>query len=174
MWANTPNEEQVKSSKPKPRDPSPEELIDESSRESIQADIEKDDTPNTSFEQDSSISIEDPPKRRRGRPKKAQSATPQSQNPRQRSGSVQASSKPKSTSSAAKPGVPSRKPKLAVVPETQVDVSAVEEADEVDEIDMERRPRQGSILPQSVTRPSFGVVLAASGLILANFQERPV
>jgi hypothetical protein len=171
--ANTPNEEQVKSNKPKPRDPTPEELTDESSRETIQADIEKDDTTNTSIEQESSISIENPPKRARGRPKKSQSATPQPLNPRQRSRSAQPPSKPKSTPSTAKSGVPSRKPKLAVVPETQVNVSTVEETDEFDEIVLDQRPRQGSILPQSVIRPSFGVFLAMSKLTLADPQKRP-
>jgi hypothetical protein len=166
--ANYPNEDQVKRNKPKPLDPSPEELTDESSHESVQADIVNDDTPNTSIEEESSISIESPPKRARGRPKKAQSATPQPQNPRKRSSSVQPTSKTKSTPSATKPGVPGRKPKMAVVPETQANISTVEEVDEVDEIDLAPRPRQGSALPQSVRKPSFEVFLAGPKLILAN------
>ena len=45
---------------------------------------------------------------------------------------------------------------MEVVPETQVDMSVVEEEDEVDEIDFAPRPRQSSVLSNSVmggTRP---------------------
>ena len=49
-------------------------------------------------------------------------------------------------------GVRGRKPKLAVVPETQMDISVVEEVDEIEEVELAPRPRQGSILPASADR----------------------
>ena len=52
-----------------------------------------------------------------------------------------------------------RKPKLAVVPETQVEVSILEEEeeDEVEEIEAAPRRRQGSVLPPSMTRKAYEV-----------------
>jgi hypothetical protein len=77
----------------------------------------------------------------------------------------QSAQKPKprarSTQPKAKPtpqtkGVKGRKPKLAVVPETQVEVSIVEEEeDEVEEI--APRKRQGSVLPANMTRKAYEV-----------------
>jgi hypothetical protein len=115
----------------KEKDPTPE-LTEESSMDSIQeveADISM-----TSIE-DSFIQ-QSAPKKPRGRPAKTEKT------------------KVKSTPQPTK-GVRGRKPKLAVVPETQVEVSIVEEeSEEVDEIEMAPRPRQGSVLPASMTRKS--------------------
>ena len=71
-----------------------------------------------------------------------------------------------------------RKPKLAVVPETQVEeeVSVIEEVEEEEEEEVEfvAKPRQGSIVPASVTKkPSFEVCpLNGSVLMLASGQEQ--
>jgi hypothetical protein len=71
--------------------------------------------------------------------------------------------------------VKGRKPKLAVVPETQVEeVSVVVEEEEEEEVEFVAGPRQGSILPSSVARkPSFEVCHQESVvLILASCEEQ--
>jgi len=143
-----------KSKSTKPREPSPEELTEESSLESIQS---QNDSPNTSLEdieEESSISIvEQKPNKQRGRPRKSTNATPKPAKPPAKSTSAQPAKTKSAPLSAAKGpsagGVRGRKPKLAVVPETQVDISVVEE---VDEVEFAPRPRQESILPASVVR----------------------
>lgn len=117
----------------KERDPTPE-LIEESSVDSIQeveAEISVTSIENSFIQQSAQ-------KKPRGRPAKTEQT------------------KVKSTPQPTK-GVRGRKPKLAVVPETQVEVSIVEEEEEVDEIEMAARPRQGSVLPASTTRKSHEV-----------------
>jgi hypothetical protein len=135
-------------------------LSEESSRDSIQIGSDDDNTPNTSIEEESSIE-EKPVRKARGRHPKSVSATPQPQpNPRARSASAQPSAtKSKPAPSTAKTGVRGRKPKLSAVPETQVDdISDVEdEEDGVDDIELAPRPRQASILPQSVTKKASEV-----------------
>ena len=145
--------DESKSKKSKPREPTPEDLTEESSRDSI---VESEiDTSNTSIEEESSISIEQP-KKARGRPPKS---TPQQSQKPPRARSVSVQPKVKSTpSSTAKPGVRGRKPKLSVVPETQMDISVVEEVDEIEEVELAPRPRQGSILPASVMRKTSSEV----------------
>lgn len=139
--------DESKSKKTKPREPTPEDLTEESSRDSI---VESEiDTSNTSIEEESSISI-DLPKKARGRPPKS---TPQQSQKTPRARSVSVQPKVKSTpSSTAKTGVRGRKPKSSVVPETQMGISVVEEVDEIEEVELAPRPRQGSILPASVMR----------------------
>lgn len=168
------DKEPVKSRKSKVREPTPD-LVEESSRESIQVESDVDNTPDTSIEEESSIE-EKPVKKARGRAQKSVSATPQPQpKPRARSVSAQPSAtKVKATPTTASTGVRGRKPKLSAVPETQVDeISIVEEEDEVDDIELAPRPRQGSILPQSVTRKVSEVCLQLSWLTLATDKEGP-
>jgi hypothetical protein len=137
----------------KQRDPSPEELAsEESSLESIHIDTSLD-TPNTSIDSlESSMSV--PPPKKRGRPAaKSASATPQQvapAKPRARSTSAQPVARAKAVAS----GVKGRKPKLAVVPETQqMEVSVVQEEDEDEQVEFVAKPaRQGSILPASITK----------------------
>lgn len=118
------------------RDPTPE-LAEESSMDSIQQ--EEADTSITSI--DESFIQQSAQKKPRGRPSKA----------------VQ-QSKVKSTPQPK--GVRGRKPNPAVVPETQIEVSVIEEEeveDEVDEIEAAPRRRQGSVLPASMTRKAYEV-----------------
>src|SRR5271154_3507079 len=141
----------------KHRSPTPEILSEESSLDSIQLNPQgnDDNTPNTSLEWfETSISEPAPPKKR-GRPPKSASATPQTQaKPRARSTSAQ----PAGSGSKAAPGVKGRKPKLAVVPETQVEEVSVVTEEEEEVVEFVTGPRQGSILPASVARkPSFEV-----------------
>lgn len=150
--AKPADKEPVKSKKSKVREPTPE-LEEESSRDSIQVESDVGNTPDTSIEEESDVE-EIPVKKARGRPQKSVSATPQPQpKPRARSVSAQPSAtKIKATPTTASTGVRGRKPKLCAVPETQVDeISVVEEEEEVDDIELAPRPRQGSILPQAVT-----------------------
>ena len=150
--------EDDKPKKTKQREPTPEELTEETTFDSVESEH---DTPNTSIDEESSISMEKPIKPR-GRPRKSISATPQPKEPRTQSAQPK---KVKSTpsSSAVKPaaGVRGRKPKLSVVPETQMEISIFEGVDEVEDVELVElvtRPRQGSILPASVTRKaSFDV-----------------
>jgi hypothetical protein len=149
-----PSDKATKSKKSKVLEPTPE-LSEESSKDSIQIVSDDDNTPNTPIEEEDSIE-EKPVQKARGRPPKSVSATPQPRpKPRARSVSAQPSAtKSKPAPSTAKTGVRGRKPKLSAVPETQVDdISVVEEdEEEVDDIELAPRPRQGSILPQSVTK----------------------
>ena len=69
--------------------------------------------------------------------------------PRARSSSAQPKPKAKATPQQTK-GVKGRKPKLAVVPETQVEYSVEEDVEEVEEVAPRRR--QGSVLPGNLTR----------------------
>ena len=117
----------------KQREPTPE-LTEESSIDSIQ-ELEAD-TSITSIEE--SFIQQSAQKKPRGRPPKTEQA------------------KVKSTPQPQTKGVKGRKPKLAVVPETQVEVSIIEE-EEVDEIEIAPRPRQGSVLPASMTRKAYEV-----------------
>jgi len=142
--------DESKSKKSKPREPTPEDLTEESSRDSIaQSEI---DTSNTSIEEEDSLILIDLPKKARGRVSKSTQKPP-----RARSVSVQP--KVKSTpSSTAKTGVRGRKPKLAVVPETQMNISVVEEVDEIEEVELAPRSRQGSVLPvYEMRKASFEV-----------------
>jgi hypothetical protein len=161
-----PSDKETKSKKSKVREPTPE-LSEESSKDSIQLGSDDDNTPNTSIEEESSVE-EKPVQKACGRPPKSVSATPQPQpKPRARSVSAQPSAtKAKPAPSTAKTGVRGRKPKLSAVPETQVDdISVVEEdEDEIDEIELAPRPRQGSILPQSVTKKLSEVYYLYRGL----------
>jgi hypothetical protein len=160
-----------KSKATKPCEPSPEELTEESSLDSIQS---QNDTSNTSLEdieEESSISIvEQKPTKQRGRPRKSTSATPKPAKPPAKSSSAQptkAKSAPSSTAKAPSAGgVRGRKPKLAVVPETQLDISV---AEEVDDVEFAPRPRQESILPASVVRKtSLEVCILSSTLTVAT------
>ena len=113
------------------------------------------------------------PPKKRGRPPKSASATPQPQaKPRARSTSAQPAGPERKTSA----GVKGRKPKLAVVPETQVEeISVVEEVEEEDEVEIVARPRQGSILAGSVARkPSLEVrrPRIEGVLIIASCEEQ--
>jgi hypothetical protein len=112
----------------------------------VESDVEQ------SFEESSMT--EQPPKKARGRPRKSLSATPQPPKPRAKSASIQPPSKPQSAPSTAKTGVRGRKPKMAVVPETQQDISVVEEEDdEVQEVDFAPPPRQ-SVVPAASRKSS--------------------
>ena len=116
----------------KQREPTPE-LTEESSIDSIQ-ELEAD-TSITYIEE--SFIQQSAQKKPRGRPPKTEQA------------------KVKSTPQPQTKGVKGRKPKLAVVPETQIEVSIIEEEEEVDEIETAPRPRQGSVLPASMTRKAY-------------------
>ena len=95
-----------------------------------------------------SVSLEPAPKKR-GRLPKSASKTPQAHaKPRARSTSAQPASSSKTV------GVKGRKPKLAVVPETQLEEFSVIEEEEVEKPEIVARPRQGSILPASVAKKS--------------------
>jgi hypothetical protein len=145
--AKPSKEETTKPKKAKVREPTPE-LEEESSLESIQVESEIG-AADTSLEEEPSF--EEPVKRGRGRPPKSLSATPQAP-PRARSASAQPSVvKAKSTSTNT--GVRGRKPKLSIVPETQVDLSVVEE-DEVDEVEIAPK-RQGSVIPPALKKSSY-------------------
>lgn len=137
-----PSEEPKKT---KQRDPAPE-LTEESSIDSIQ-EVEAD-TSTTSI--DESFIQQSAQKKPRGRPPKTEQA------------------KVKSTPQPQTKGVKGRKPKLAVVPETQVEVSIIDDDDddEVDEIEMAPRPRQGSVLPASMTRKAYEVRYPKRGNLL--------
>jgi hypothetical protein len=132
------------------------ELTEESSIDSIQ-EVEAD-TSISSIEE--SFIQQSAQKKPRGRPTKVTKA--------------EQPSKVKATPLAK--GVKGRKPKLAVVPETQVEVSIVEEEEEeeeeVDEIEMAPRRRMGSVLPASMTRKAYEVwVLRGGCLIVATCEE---
>jgi hypothetical protein len=145
---------QEKPKKKKTKEPTPV-LVEESSLGSIEE--SEADMPDTSIDEESSV--EEPVKRGRGRPRKSLTATPQAP-PRARSTSVQPTSKaktapvkpPPSKAAPAHAGVPGRKHKLAVVPETQLEVSITEE-DEVEEVAVPQR-RQGSVIPAALTKKS--------------------
>ena len=62
-----------------------------------------------------------------------------------------------------------RKPKLAVVPETQVEEVSVVAEEEEEEVEFVAGPRQGSILPASVARkPSFEVCHPESAVLIIS------
>lgn len=161
----------TRSKKAKPREPTPEEITEESTLDSIQ--IQSQNTsPETSFDE-ASTSIEQPTERTRpkGRTRKSISATPQPQQSRSRSGSVQPQRKAKSTpASTAKTRVKGRKQNLAVVPETQVDMDVVQEVDEVEEVELALTHRRvsNSVLPPSMTKTSIDVFPLDAGLIEAG------
>jgi len=50
--------------------------------------------------------------------------------------------------------VKGRKPKAAVISETQVNMSVVQEEEEVEEVQVASKARYGSILPHSLTNKS--------------------
>lgn len=128
--------------KTKHREPTPE-LTEESSIDSIQE-----------FEADTSITSIDESFIQQSAPK---------QKPRPRSSSAQP--KPKVKSTPQTKGVKGRKPKLAVVPETQIEVSIVEEEeDEVEEVAPRRR--QGSVLPASMTGKAYEVCAQGRGYLM--------
>jgi hypothetical protein len=116
-----------------------------------------------------SISIEEqePPKKPRGRPRRPSVAKPTPQpapKERTRNTSAQPPSRAKTTPTpAGGNGVRGRKPKAAVVPETQqVDMSVVQEEEEqIEEVEFTSKPRQGGgVLPPSLTKKaSFEVAL---------------
>lgn len=99
-----------------------------------------------------SISIEEPPppKKRGRRPSisKASETPKPAPKPRARSTSAQPPSRPKTTPA----GVRGRKPKAAVVPETQVEMSVVEEEDE--EVEFTSSKARQQVLPASLTQKS--------------------
>lgn len=144
----------------KKRAPSPEESFEEEpSVQSIPSEVEGD-VSLDSIQEESSIEEIPAKKAKTSRGTKSSTTKPQVQiTQRARSTSAQPSSRAKTTpaSTTKGSGVKGRKPKLEVVPETQVDMSVVEEEDEVDEIDFAPRPRQSSVLSNSVmggTRPA--------------------
>jgi hypothetical protein len=164
------SDDQPKPKKTKPvKEPTPDISV-EYTQDSIQ-DIEEDTTPDTSLD-----SILSAPPKKKGRPTKSTTATPQAQPARARSASVQPSASKKSIvpSSTAKSGVKGRKPKSAAIPETQLEMSVVEEEDEdVEEIHIAPRARQGSILPASVSRKSsYEVLLRVHQVNVASREER--
>jgi hypothetical protein len=145
----------------------------EDTEDSIQ--IIADDSPNTSVSTDADASISfDQPKRARGRPRKSDSAPPP---PRARSVSAQppkAKSTPasttKNTPATKNTGVRGRKPKLAVVPETQPDPDTIEEQDEVDEvIDVVSKVRQEDAIPTRLSKKPSSEVFH---LIKASLTDR--
>jgi hypothetical protein len=150
--AKTSEEEKPK--KGKAKEPTPI-LVEESTLGSIQE--SELDTANTSVDEEPSF--EEPVRRGRGRPRKSLAATPQAP-PRARSTSVQPVSKAKTAPVKPAPtkaapaiaGVRGRKPKLGVVPETQLEVNITEE-DEVEEVVAPQR-RQGSGIPAALTKKS--------------------
>ena len=151
----------TKSKKAKPREPTPEEITEESTLDSVQIQSQNT-TLETSFD-DVSTSMEQliEQTRPKGRPRKSISATPQPQQSRSRSASVPSQRKTKSTpASTAKTRVKGRKQNLAVVPETQVDIDVVQEADEVEEVELAPTHRRASnnVLPPSMTKTSFDVL----------------
>jgi len=171
----TKSDDQPKPKKTKPvKEPTPDisEEEEEQTQDSIQLDIEEDSSPDTSLE-----SIHSQPPKRKGRPAKSTTATPQPQPARGRSSSVQpsASKKVAVPSSTSKSGVKGRKPRAAVVPETQLEMSVVEEVDEdVEEVQIAPRSRQGSILPAFVSRKtSFEVCTVNDGINEATGEEGP-
>jgi hypothetical protein len=162
--AKASDEENTKPKKSKVRELTPE-IVEESSLDNIQEDsVQEVDSADTSLEAESSI---EQPVKRRGRPRKSASATPKAPS---RARSMSAQPVPAKTKTApaktaskkiappkavtADTGVRGRKPKLAAVPETQLDVSITEE-DEVEEVMAPRR--QGSAVPAPLTKPSFEV-----------------
>jgi Chromosome segregation protein Csm1/Pcs1 len=116
------------------------------------ASITEEDTLETSVTSisEESISIEEPPPKKRGRRpsvSKASSETPKAApKPRARSTSAQPPSKPK----PAPAGVRGRKPRAAVIPETQVEMSVVEEEEE--EVEFTSSKGRQQILPASLTQ----------------------
>jgi hypothetical protein len=138
----------------KHRDQTPE-LTEESSIDSIQ-EVEAE-TSISSIEE--SFIQQSAQKKPRGRPTKV----------------TKAEQPPKVKATSQAKGVKGRKPKLAVVPETQVEVSIVEEEeeeDEVDEIEMAPRRRMGSVLPASMTRKAYEVcALRRSCVMVATCEE---
>jgi len=146
----------------KRRAATPEETTEESSIDSI---IHADD-PEASLTSitEESISIEEPQpvkKPQGGRPRKSSVAKSAAETP-------QIVPKPRAQTASAQPpartkkapqvvaGVKGRKPKAAVVPETQVDMSVLQEEEEEDdeEVRLTSRAQHGSILPPSLTNKS--------------------
>jgi len=133
----------------KHREPTPE-LTEESSIDSIQ-EVDAD-TSSTSL--DESFIQESAPKKQRARPSKAE---PQ----------------PKVKATPQQKGVKGRKPKMAIVPETQVEVSVIEEEeeDEVHEIETAPRRRQGSVLPASMAKKAYEVCATIEVCLMVATRE---